>query len=73
MKWPKMQNQYRVVAKNSDWYSAQVKRWWFPIWTNCFFSEEYPTEKHAKADCKRHAIGSIKYTYNPVTMDFDKL
>lgn len=48
MRWPKMQNQYRVVAKNNDWYSAQVKRWWFPIWASCFFLEEYPTENAQK-------------------------
>lgn len=33
MKWRSMfHNEYRIVVENG-YYSFQVLRWWFPIWT----------------------------------------
>jgi len=45
---------YRVVKDNYNGFEAQVWRWWFPFWIECFFSNTSGTLDDAKEVIEAH-------------------
>ena len=47
-------NKYRVVRDDFAGYEAQVKRWWWPFWKECFYTNTSGTLEMALKVVERH-------------------
>jgi hypothetical protein len=56
--------EYRIVRDNYAGYEVQARRWWFPFWVQCDFSNTHTTieraEEWAAAHAQRHAQKEVK-------------
>lgn len=64
-------NKYRIVEDGYLGYEAQFKRWWWPFWNQCFFSNTKPSIEASKRVINEHAGVGIKskkgIEYDPYT------
>jgi len=50
---------YRIVRDNFNGYEAQVWRFWFPFWVQCFGSNTKKTLEESKKVIERHKAKPI--------------
>jgi len=59
-----LKNKYRIVRDNYLGYEVQIRRWWFPIWLECQFSNTHISIEKAEAYAENYENnGVIKEFY----------
>ena len=50
----KLKTRYRIVRDKFSGYEAQYKRWWFPFWLECFFTNTSDSIEKARMVVDMH-------------------
>ena len=50
-------SEYRVVTDNYFGYAVQKRRWWWPIWIQCGFTNTHSSLEKAQKYIKKHRAG----------------
>jgi hypothetical protein len=45
---------YRIITDRWAGFTAQYKRWWWPMWCDCFGINTSPSLRLAELACDRH-------------------
>lgn len=56
-----MSAQYRIVRDDFAGFEVQQRRWWWPFWTQCGFTNTHLTVEAAERYAENHARGCVKY------------
>lgn len=52
-------NKYRIVTDNFAGYEVQCKRWWWPFWIQCGYTNTHRTIEAANFYAQEHAAGRL--------------
>ena len=59
-----MTNEYRVVTDRYNGFEVQIRRWWLPIWFQCwrpgYITNTFCTLEEAETFALEHAAGTTK-------------
>jgi hypothetical protein len=56
-----MRPEYRIVTDNWCGFEVQIRRWWWPFWTQADFSNTHSSMEAAELWAARHAQKQVKY------------